>query len=65
MHLPHALTSVTMLDDICQECVKTGLRVNLLKLDFDTNMVSESMAEVLPYEDNTSGHFCVACDEGY
>lgn len=41
------------------------MRVNLLKLDFDTNMVSESMAEVLPYEDNTCGHFCVACDEGY
>lgn len=54
-----------MLDEICQECVKAGIRVNLLKLDFDTNMVSESMAEVLPYEDNTSGHFCVLCDEGY
>lgn len=54
-----------MLDELCSQCLKQGIRVNLLKLDFDTNLISEAMAEILPYEDNTSGHFCVACDEDY
>ena len=29
--------------------------VKKFKLDFDPNLVNESMAEVLPDEDNTSG----------
>jgi hypothetical protein len=23
------------------------------------------MSEVLPFEDNTSGHFCIMCDQQY
>ena len=66
MNLPKMVTQARMLDELCQDCLKDrGLRVNLLKLDFDSNFVNEDMTEVLPFEDNTSGHFCVVSDEAY
>ena len=66
MSLPRALTSVMMLDELCQDCIaNSGTKVNLLKLDFDSNFVNECMSEVLPYEDGTSGHFCVVSDESF
>ena len=65
INLPKGLTGVLMLDQVCSECQQQGLTVRLLKLDFDSNFVNEPMQEVLPYEDNTSGHFCVLSDESF
>lgn len=65
INLPKMVTHVMMLDTHCEGCLKVGQRVNLLKLDFDANFVNEDMSEVLPFEDNTSGHFCIMCDQQY
>jgi len=39
----------------------------MFKLEFDPNIVNETMSEVLPYDDNTAGEFCVfiGCDPHY
>lgn len=65
LNLPKSVEEATVLDELCPECIKQGQRVFLLKLDFDGNFVNEDMSEVLAYEDNTSGHFCVVCDPAY
>ena len=64
MQLPKGLSSVKMLAENCPKCMRMRREVKRFKLDFDPNLVNESMAEVLPDEDNTSGTFCVfvGCD---
>ena len=39
----------------------------MFKLEFDPNTINEAMSEVLPYDDNTAGEFCVfiGCDLNY
>ena len=55
-----------MLPDICKNCLDKGKgRVHLLYLEFEPNLVNETMSEILPFEDNTAGNFCVECDESF
>ena len=68
MSLPRALEDIKMTDETCQDCFKlTRKNVYKFKLDFITEYVNEAMQEVLPFDDNTSGVFCVinGCDPNY
>lgn len=65
MSLPKALESITMTDDVCQECLKRDKKkVFKFRLEFITDFVNDVMNQVLPDDDNTSGTFCVManCD---
>jgi len=65
MSLPKALESITMTDDVCQECLKRDKKkVFKFRLEFITDFVNDVMNQVLPDDDNTSGTFCVmaGCD---
>ena len=65
-NLPKGISNITMLKGkTCINCLKREtVYSNLFKLEFETNLVNESMAEVLPDDDNTAGVFCVypGCD---
>ena len=65
MNLPNCLEHITMLGDKCGRCRANGRDVNLFKLDFYTEFVNEQMTESLPFDDNTSGNFCIfkGCDQ--
>ena len=68
MNMPKGLTDVTMLQTKCVKCLSRDRREVLkFKLEFDANMVNEVMSEVLPYDDNTGGEFCLVlgCDSHY
>ncbi len=65
-NLPKALTGIRMLQEICKNCLDTSKgHVQLLYLEFEPNLVNETMSEILPFEDNTAGNFCVECDESF
>lgn len=68
MSLPRALEQISMTDHECPECLKRDKRkVKKFRLDFVTDLVNERMNEILPFDDNTGGIFCVfpGCDPGY
>lgn len=68
MSLPKALEDINLTEESCQECYKLSRqKVLKFKLDFVTEYVNEVMQEVLPFDDNTSGIFCVmnGCDPAY
>jgi hypothetical protein len=57
-----------MSKNICQKCFgRDRKEVYKFILEFDRSVVNETMAAVLPDEDNTAGEFCVipGCDDGY
>ena len=63
--MPKGITNVNMLTTQCIKCFSRDRReVFKFKLEFDPNIVNEVMSEFLPYDDNTSGEFClcVGCD---
>jgi ssDNA-binding Zn-finger/Zn-ribbon topoisomerase 1 len=68
LSLPKCLESIIMTDEECKNCrQRTNQPVKKFRLDFVTDFVNESMAEVLPDDDNTSGVFCIAptCDPNF
>ena len=68
MTLPKGLESLSMTDQQCSQCAtRNRNKVFKFRLDFVTDFVNESMNEVLPDDDNTSGVFCVMpnCDNNY
>ena len=68
MNMPKAITNITMLDENCPKCLKRDKKeVKLFTIEFNSILVNEVMAQVLPKEDNTAGTFCifVGCDSGY
>jgi hypothetical protein len=65
MNLPKCLESIQLVDEECLNCKnKFNVKVKKFRLDFLTDFVNETMAQVLPDDDNTSGVFCVmhGCD---
>lgn len=49
-----------MLNQDCPKCKQTLRKeVKLFELEFETNLVNEVMADVLPNQDNTAGTFCL------
>ena len=60
--LPKGLSNITMTDKNCPRCMQKGVKAKLFNIEFDANLVNESMGEVLPHDDNTSGTFCVMPD---
>ena len=71
LNMPKGISNLKMLDELCPKCLKRDPRhkkeVKLFKIEFETNLVNEQMAQVLPDEDNTSGTFCIftGCDPKY
>jgi len=68
LNMPKGITNVTMLPAKCLRCFKRDRKeVLTFKVDFDPNIVNEVMSQVLPYDDNTSGEFCIfiGCDVHY
>lgn len=67
--MPKGISNVHMLaDKKCQRCWKRDRKeVLTFKVEFDPNVVNEVMTEVLPYDDNTAGEFCVflGCDSQF
>ena len=68
LNMPKGISNVKMLDQNCPRCLKKDRReVKLFSLEFDSVLVNEVMAEVLPQQDQTAGTFClfIGCDQGY
>ena len=71
LNMPKGISNLNMLEEFCPKCLKHDPRdrkeVKLFKLEFENNLVNETMAEVLPDEDNTAGTFCIftGCDPKY
>ena len=65
MNLPKGVINLRMLDKFCEKCLKKNREVQMFRLTFDKEIVNESMAEVLPEGNNTTGVFCVfqGCDD--